>query len=75
VAAGITRELGIQPQHKVHAPERFGSLQIPEWPETRQVKIVLDDERAKLRMNLFPQGLEPSHFTADAAFNLDLGFQ
>src|ERR1017187_5104535 len=75
VVAGIHRELGIQPQHKVHAPERFGSLQIPEWSKTRQVKVILDDECTKFRMNLFPQGPEPSHFTADALFNLDFGFQ
>ena len=62
MVAGIAREFGIQPQQKVHAAERFGSLQISKRPEAWQIKVVLDDECAKLRVNLLPEGLKARHF-------------
>src|ERR1700681_1626398 len=75
MAAGITREFGIQPQQKVHAAERFRSFQIPKGPKTRQIKVVLDDERAKSSVNFLPKGLKPRHFTSNASFNLNRGLQ
>ena len=75
MGSGIDGELGIQPQQKVHAPVPFGSLQVPEGSETRQVKVVLDDECAKLLVNFLPKRLKPGCFTAEAVFNLCVGFQ